>query len=142
MRKDLKDMSFGELINLQKSLNETILKKRNNDFGDLIKEIKKLKQQQKDLDKKIKKVEDIFHELFFQNNFVKNIKDCNYYVNHESLFHIYIYQDSKTIKSLDFDFETMQIVKNNGFLQEEIEEIIEEIDLILNRDNSEKKNEE
>ncbi|MGJ0353723.1 hypothetical protein NG783_10555 [Aliarcobacter cryaerophilus] len=143
LKKDIEKMSFGDLINLQKSLNETIFKKRNNDFGALIKELKKLKQQQKDFDKKMKKVEDIFYDLLFENKFVKNIENCNYYINNESFLHIYIYENSKTIKSLDYDFENMKIVKNNGFTEEEIEKIIEEIDLLLNSNNSdsEKKNE-
>ena len=42
LKKDLEKMSFEELINLQKSLNETITKKRKDDVGDLIRELKNL----------------------------------------------------------------------------------------------------
>lgn len=143
LKKDLKSMSFEDLVVLQKAVNTTIIDKRKNDFGSLVKEIKKLQQQKNDLDIKIKKVEDIFNELFFQNNFLKNIKNCNHYINSVGFLHIYIFNNHNhiTTKSLDFDCESMKIVKNDGFLEEEIALIIEEIDLLLNN-NSEKKNEE
>ncbi len=139
MRKDLKNMSFEDLINLQIAVNNTVIEKRNSDFGSLIKEIKKLEMQKKSLNKRIIKLEDTLKELFFENNFLKNIENCNYFISSEGFLHIYIIREnSEKSKSLDFDFESMQIVKNNGFSQEEEKTIIEEIDLML---NSEKKNE-
>ena len=138
LKKDLKNMSFENLVALQKAVNNTVIEKRNSDFGSLLKEIKKLEMQKKSLNTRIIKLEDTLKELFFENNFLKNIENCNYFISSEGFLHIYIMGNSEKNKSLDFDFESMQVVKNNGFSQEEEKAIMQEIDLML---NSEKKNE-
>ena len=128
----LEDMSFEDLIVMQNAVNKKVISKRNNGLGDLIREIKKLKIQENNLQEKIKKQKDFFRDLLLENKFLKSIENCYYFVNHEGLLYIYIYINKVTIKSLDFNFENMEIVKNDGFTEEEIVLILKEIDLIIN----------
>ena len=113
-------MSFEELVNLQKSLNDTITKKRKSDVGDLIRELKILHKKRRDLDKKIDGLQRIisFDNL---NEILKRNHKVNCFFDYE--FHLLVYnQDQK--KEMTIDLEAMQIVKSKGFLDDEINSIL------------------
>lgn len=139
MRKDLEKMSFEELINLQKSLNETITKKRKGDVGDLIRELKNLHQKRAVLDKKIDDLERIISYDKLYEILKKNHNSHCYFTNK---FHLLVYynQDNQDQK-MTIDIESMQIVTSKGYSDDEISSILDIVNDVVNGENG-AKNEE
>ena len=135
-------MSFEELVNLQKSLNETIVKKRNNNIGHLIRELKILNKKRNDLTKKIEKLEAI---ICLDN--LKDILNRNHdsycYFNNEVDLIIYHNKnmENQSRKRMTINIETMTIVDNEGYENEVMNGILAIVINVINGENG-AKNEE
>lgn len=133
LKKDLEKMSFEELINLQKSLNETIVKKRNNDIGDLIRELKILNKKRNDLSKKIEKLEAI---ICLENlNDILNRNHNSYcYFNNEVDLVIYHNKnmENQSRKRMTINIEEMTIVNDEGYEDEVVNGILTIVNGVIN----------
>ena len=130
---DLESIGFEDLLKLQKTVNKKVIGKRKNELGILFKEVKKLEAQKKVLNERIRKLQDIIPMKFFDEPFIKKLEALSFFTSDGDL-RVYVYKNNKTEKWMEINLENMEIIRNDGFIEEELNTILKIIQSALNSD--------
>ena len=130
---DLENMGFEDLVKLQTFVNKKVIVKRKNELGIIIKELKKLEARKKALSQRIENLQEIIPIKFFNESFSREL-EAWYFFNIDGDLRVYVYKNNKTEKWMEINLENMEIIRNDGFIEEELNTILKIIQSALNSD--------
>ena len=130
---DLENMGFEDLLKLQKTVNKKVIGKRKNELGIIIKELKKLEARKKALSQRIENLQEIIPIKFFNESFSRELEAWSFF-NIDGDLRVYVYKNNKTEKWMEINLENMEIIRNDGFIEEELNTILKIIQSALNSD--------
>ena len=130
---DLENMGFEDLLKLQKTVNKKVIGKRKNELGILFKELKKLEARKKALSQRIENLQEIIPIKFFNESFSRELEAWSFF-NIDGDLRVYVYKNNKTEKWMEINLENMEIIRNDGFIEEELNTILKIIQSALNSD--------
>ena len=130
---DLENMGFEDLVKLQTFVNKKVIVKRKNELGIIIKELKKLEARKKALSQRIENLQEIIPIKFFNESFSRKLEALSFF-NIDGDLRVYVYKNNKTEKWMEINLENMEIIRNDGFIEEELNTILKIIQSALNSD--------
>ena len=130
---DLESIGFEDLLKLQKTVNKKVIGKRKNELGIIIKELKKLEARKKALSQRIENLQEIIPIKFFNESFSRELEAWSFF-NIDGDLRVYVYKNNKTEKWMEINLENMEIIRNDGFIEEELNTILKIIQSALNSD--------
>ena len=130
---DLENMGFEDLVKLQTFVNKKVIVKRKNELGIIIKELKKLEARKKALSQRIENLQEIIPIKFFNESFSRELEAWSFF-NIDGDLRVYVYKNNKTEKWMEINLENMGIIRNDGFIEEELNTILKIIQSALNSD--------
>ena len=130
---DLENMGFEDLVKLQTFVNKKVIVKRKNELGIIIKELKKLEARKKALSQRIENLQEIIPIKFFNESFSRELEALSFF-NIDGDLRVYVYKNNKTEKWMEINLENMEIIRNDGFIEEELNTILKIIQSALNSD--------
>ena len=130
---DLENMGFEDLVKLQTFVNKKVIVKRKNELGIIIKELKKLEARKKALSQMIENLQEIIPIKFFNESFSRELEAWSFF-NIDGDLRVYVYKNNKTEKWMEINLENMEIIRNDGFIEEELNTILKIIQSALNSD--------
>ena len=130
---DLESIGFEDLLKLQKTVNKKVIGKRKNELGILFKELKKLEARKKALSQRIENLQEIIPIKFFNESFSRELEAWSFF-NIDGDLRVYVYKNNKTEKWMEINLENMEIIRNDGFIEEELNTILKIIQSALNSD--------
>ena len=130
---DLENMGFEDLVKLQTFVNKKVIVKRKNELGIIIKELKKLEARKIALSQRIENLQEIIPIKFFNESFSRELEAWCFF-NIDGDLRVYVYKNNKTEKWMEINLENMEIIRNDGFIEEELNTILKIIQSALNSD--------
>ena len=130
---DLENMGFEDLVKLQTFVNKKVIVKRKNELGIIIKELKKLEARKKASSQRIENLQEIIPIKFFNESFSRELEAWSFF-NIDGDLRVYVYKNNKTEKWMEINLENMEIIRNDGFIEEELNTILKIIQSALNSD--------
>ena len=130
---DLENIVFEDLVKLQTFVNKKVIVKRKNELGIIIKELKKLEARKKALSQRIENLQEIIPIKFFNESFSRELEAWSFF-NIDGDLRVYVYKNNKTEKWMEINLENMEIIRNDGFIEEELNTILKIIQSALNSD--------